>query len=403
MHVLHVIPEFPFPPDSGVRADIWNRLIAMRRLGYRVDAVVIRPRTLPKQRHVTALSEVADRLEFIDRRAIASCIAALRPTAVARNSSLRELPLAESYDFVLAESEAAYPIFDNPRLQAKARVLRVHNNEAAYRWAAARSEENLLDRQFCRLEALRFAMFSPVAYDRADSLWFISEREFRRAARHRKEKSLWMPPAIQFGSEPQRRMTAAKRVLFVASLHTSLNREAVRWYLRHIHPRLQQLPEYDFLVAGSTTGGGVRGQLAARVFAEELRKEPRCRVRLDVDDLNPLYDECALVVNPMHSGAGVKMKNIHAIERRVPLVTTSVGNEGSGFLDGEHVAIADPPAEFACRMRDLLNDRDAAERMAARAYRRLRAQYGTESNIAQGVERLFGAPLSPAGKVAQTA
>lgn len=301
------------------------------------------------------------------------------PTAAARNVGLAEMQLSGQYDLAVAEGDDTLPVFHNPSLQTKLRALRVHNDESRYLWAFAQTEESFLRRQLCRVDALRFRRFSRHAYRRLDSLWFISQSEQRTFVAGEPaggRKAVWLPPSIVFAEGAGGHTAQSRRVLFVASLYIALNREALRWYLKEVHGRLWGYPGYELIVAGSTND-----RECARLFAEEVRRQSRCTVHLDVADLEPLYGECAVFVNPMQRGAGVKLKNIHAIERRIPVVTTTVGNEGSGFKDKEHVRVADTAEDFVAAITELWNSCADARQIAAQAYSYLQAHYNTEANV----------------------
>ncbi|HEY2360342.1 MAG TPA: glycosyltransferase family 4 protein [Candidatus Angelobacter sp.] len=387
MKVLHVMPEFPNPPDAGGRADMWNRLRVMCGLGYGIDVLVMDQKRVPEERHVADMRHLVNTLQFVPRRPLRRCIATIVPTTSARNGTLADLCLDKQYDITLAEGENACSIFDNPTLRTKARVLRVHNNESRYMWLNAETEEGFFMRQFCRLEALRFVLFSRSVYRRVDSLWFISKSELQKfVASHSASaaKAVWLPPSIILGDEPERCAAHCKRVLFVASLNNSLNREGLRWYLNEVHTSLTQDSDYELVVAGSTSG-----RASAHHFVKEVQEQRRCSVHIDVDDLTALYNGCAVFINPMQRGTGLKMKNIHALGRRVPVVTTSVGNEGSGFLDKEHVRVADTPAAFASAIRELLNDEFSRVQMAARAHEFLTKYYNSEANLQRLLKNLL--------------
>lgn len=390
MKVLHVMPDLPCPPDNGARADIWARLGAMQRLGYTVHALVVAPKSDPSDRHVEEMMTRVASLQFVKRRSILSSLATVIPTYIKRNFSLAESPLHDHYDLTLMEAENALPVCDNPSLKTALRVLRVHNDEVAYMWKFAKAEENFLRRQFVRLEALRMIPYSRSVHRRVDSLWFISQLErdcFIANHPSAAAKAAWLPPSVSFGEKPERRAASCKRVLFVGNFYTSLNREGLRWYLNHVHPLLKRDPDYELVIAGST-----QGRAAALQFAEELKREARCAVHVDAEDTAPLYSSSAVFINPMRDGAGVKLKSVHAIERGIPVVSTAVGNEGSGFEDQEHVRLADTPEEFLAAITRLLSDPVAREKMAERAYSQLVRLYSCEANLQRLVTN-----LSPSG------
>ena len=379
MKILHVMPDLPCPPDNGARADVWARLVAMNRLGYRVHALVMAGKMAPEDRHVDEMRTLVSSLKFVERRPLRECLASITPTYISRNFGLKEVPLTESYDLTLMEAEDAIPVCDNPSLNTKLRVLRVHNDEISYMWEFAKAEERFLRKQFIRLEALRMVPFSRSAHRRVDSLWFISQSECQRfIANHpaAAARAAWLPPSIVFGDKPKRSAAYCKRVLFVGNFYTSLNRDGLRWYLRQVHPLLEQDPDYELVVAGST-----QGRSAAHRFAEEIKQERRCTVHVNLEDTTSLYENCAVFINPMRAGAGVKVKSVHAIERGIPVVSTSAGNEGSGFANKEHVRLADTPTEFASAIANLLNNYGLREQMAVQAYDHLTKHYNCEANI----------------------
>jgi glycosyltransferase involved in cell wall biosynthesis len=58
-----------------------------------------------------------------------------------------------------------------------------------------------------------------------------------------------------------------------------------------------------------------------------------------------------------------------------PVVSTSIGCEGLDVVDGEHVLIADGPAEFAAAVIRLLEDGELRARMRDQAWQLVRKQY----------------------------
>jgi polysaccharide biosynthesis protein PslH len=381
MNVLHVMPDFPLPADNGARADVWSRIVAMKTLGYSVDVLVMAQKIGPSPDNVAEVRHVVDSLHFVERRPLRKCMATRLPTYISRNGTLSECPLTREYDVTIMEAEDTIAITENPSLRTGMKVLRVHNDEITYLREFLKAEDSFAKRQFLRLELLRLKPFVRSAHERVDQLWFISEDEWQRFVAmypNAAHKAAWLPPSIEIRKAPARIPPDNKRVLFVGNLHTPLNRDGLRWYLRHVHSALKRDPDYELVVAGST-----RDRIPGRVFAEELKRQPRCTVHVDIADPTPLYAGCAVFINPMRAGAGVKLKSIHAIERRIPIVSTSIGNEGTGFHDVEHVRIADTADQFINAVTELLNDRRARVAQAERAYLLLMARYDAASNISR--------------------
>jgi glycosyltransferase involved in cell wall biosynthesis len=371
----------------------------MRNLGYSVH-VLITIREGEGHQNDSGLRELrsmVDRVDLVERAPRFRSLLGLRPSLVARNDTLAAFQLNGEYDMTIAESEHVIPIFDNPLLRTKLRVLRVHNNESKYMWELAHADERLSWKAFFGLEALRYRGYMRVAHEKASFRWFVSQVEcpgFGTGEIKTKQTAVWIPPAVSLRDVPERPPKERRRVLFVGGLKNPLNRYGLRWYLQKVHPLLIQNPIYELAIAGNTEGTKPAHDLLK--WAQTLG---RCSVHPDVSDLGPLYDSCALLINPMRRGAGVKLKTLHAIQRKIPLVTTSTGAEGSGFVHREHIRIEDSARGFADAVLEILQDPESGVAMAKRAYTFLAANYNHEKNIERFLCAHLDIPESSMGDI----
>jgi GT2 family glycosyltransferase len=119
-------------------------------------------------------------------------------------------------------------------------------------------------------------------------------------------------------------------LLFVGSTHPP-NTDAILFYARELMPLLREkIPGITFYAVG--------GNPDKRVL--ELNSE-NLVVTGFVENLLPYFEKCKAFVAPLRYGAGVKGKVIEAMSYGLPVVTTSVGAEGLGVVNGEHMLIAD--------------------------------------------------------------
>ena len=378
MRALHVMDVLPWPPRNGYRSDIWPRLKTLRRLGFRVDLLTTAPKSALTEEARSILCDIAEDVRFVKRTSVARCAMSAKPMAVARSSTLAHVPLRGFYDLVVTESEHVMPIFSNPSLRAGLRVLRVHNDECKYMGELARAAEGTLWKAYYFSEQFKYRWMKsfPMAEAKIDQWWHIS-RQSVGINEFQDETVRWLPPSLEpVGETAPAPARDSRVVLFVGGLGNPLNREAVRWYANSVHPALHDCTGYRLIVAGSAGNSRPAQDLAAW-----LRRIPRCDVFLDLDSLDPIYREAAIIINPMRRGSGVKLKTIHAIQQGIPLVTTSTGAEGSGFEDPAHLRIADDPASYAQAIRELFADPQQGREMTIRAFRFLRENYDCERNL----------------------
>lgn len=86
----------------------------------------------------------------------------------------------------------------------------------------------------------------------------------------------------------------------------------------------------------------------------------------------------SIMVVPILSGSGMRMKILEAAAASVPFITTSVGVEGLDFEHNHSCLIADTPEEFAQAIHTLANDETLQQRLANNAHNIYLAHYTTK-------------------------
>lgn len=123
---------------------------------------------------------------------------------------------------------------------------------------------------------------------------------------------------------------ARSGLLFVGGTHPP-NVDALRYFIEQILPLLgKEIP-------------GIRLTVAGEVSQHELKGLDLSLVDFTgyVSDLRPLFEKALVYVAPLRFGAGIKGKIIEAANYGVPVVTTSIGAEGIGLVDGMDILVAD--------------------------------------------------------------
>jgi glycosyltransferase involved in cell wall biosynthesis len=86
----------------------------------------------------------------------------------------------------------------------------------------------------------------------------------------------------------------------------------------------------------------------------------------------------SLLIVPILTGSGMRMKILDAAAMGVPFVTTSVGVEGLVFKDGESCVIADTPNTFAQAINMLVANTEKMGTLAANAQQIFKQHYSIE-------------------------
>jgi glycosyltransferase involved in cell wall biosynthesis len=145
------------------------------------------------------------------------------------------------------------------------------------------------------------------------------------------------------------------RVTFLGGLHWPPNAEGVRWFTNDIWPTVARaVPGAVFTVIGKAPLGRAH------------RSDGTARVEVTgyIGDVDRYIAETAAFVVPLKTGAGMRVKILDAWCWGLPVISTTLGAEGSGGEDGQHFLLADAPCHFADQLIRVLQDPGLATRLS---------------------------------------
>lgn len=383
--ILLVAMDFPYPPGHGAAVDIWTRLLVLKEMGYRVDLLAT-VNEMPSPDLMRTVQEHVGELWIVRRRRALRSLLSFLPFQVTSRMDLRTIQLDQPYRAIVLESEYVAAFLKNPAARHAKLILRLHNEQVGYFCDLAEGAKSCLKKLYYYSESLKFRSFSPRVIRKCELLWFISDSERQKHVGNHpqhKSKSYFVP--TQVNPKTLRPFVAGGRtVLFIGTLTITHNTDAVEWFIEKVHPLLSDLEGYAFQVAGRTAGKPIP-QLRQLVHQQN-------NILLEEDPvvLDRLYQNAAVFVNPVICGAGIKIKLIQALAAGMPVVSTSMGMEGTGFEPSIHLLVADTPQEFAASVRRLLLDRTLARSLVRNAQALLAERYDMKANMQERLSEILG-------------
>lgn len=147
-------------------------------------------------------------------------------------------------------------------------------------------------------------------------------------------------------------------IVMQGTLNYAPNLDAAQFFVDDILPNIQdRLPAVEFRLVGSA------GEAARRLHAP-----PGVTVTGFVADLAPELARADLIVAPIRSGSGTRIKILEAWAHRIPVVSTSKGCEGLDAQDGVHLRIADTADAFASACVMMLTDPELRRQTSEAAF-----------------------------------
>ncbi len=241
-----------------------------------------------------------------------------------------------------------------------------------------------------RIERISWQRYEADAYRRVDALVVFTDADRQAVGPSAGQTPVYVIPPGTVISEPPPTPLAdhPSNLLFVGNFIHPPNVEAARRLVESILPAVRsRVPEVELFIVGDHPPDDVARGSGSHVI-----------VTGRVADITPYLDRAAVVVAPMRTGGGMRIKVLEALAAGKAVVATPLAIEGLALTDGRDVAVAADDDEFADRVVDLLQDERKRLSMAAAARAWARERLGWDKTLVEyeGLyARLIGAPIEP--------
>jgi glycosyltransferase involved in cell wall biosynthesis len=165
---------------------------------------------------------------------------------------------------------------------------------------------------------------------------------------------------------------------FVGKLDYIPNTRAVAYIAERIAPAVwARHPRAKFAIVGQ--GGEALTEYRRDGILFTGFVDARPGVRPNLSDYLSASD---VVLVPLDSGSGTRLKIVEAASNARPVVSTSIGAEGQRFVDGEEILLTEEvDGAFVEATLRLLDDADLGQRLGAAARRRVLAEYSWQAQV----------------------
>lgn len=180
---------------------------------------------------------------------------------------------------------------------------------------------------------------------------------------------------VPIGVDPGGRLAPPRQNLTVAGYVGTFD------YPPNVEASVRLLAEWPRIKA---VAGMSRLVFVGRGASRHLSAAADVDVRSDVPNVPAALADVDVLVVPVVSGGGVRVKIIEAFAMGLPVVSTALGIEGLGAVDGVHARIVDSPEQLAGALLSL-QPQEVRQGMADAA----RALWETEFSPRQMAERML--------------
>jgi polysaccharide biosynthesis protein PslH len=302
------------------------------------------------------------------RRLAAELLADQPPFAVIHAYRLSMAPFALELKRRLGGNPSLHLDLDDVESLARARLAELHRSNGRARECV---NEHINARAYARNEHCLLPRF--------DRVYVCSETDAARLRPGHTDVRV-LPNTVPVPALAPAPPAPAERIrfLFIGAFGHFPNEDAVRWFCLEILPALSRARRCELAVAGLQASPAFQQFLAGRADVVFLGA---------VADSTSVYKAAHVVVVPLRSGGGTRIKILEAFAQGRPVVTTTIGIEGIDAHPGEDHLRADTPAAFITQCLRLADDPSLRVALAARARALVSTRYTSgalESPLAPG-------------------
>lgn len=285
-------------------------------------------------------------------------------------SALLKKLQATHYDVIIFEGIFLSLYLDLIKKNSKAKlVLRAHNIENKIWKRQAKFELNYFKKAFLYLVMNRqFEQFEVEMMQKYDGILSISPVDNQYFTNNKASKTLVIPVCVDATSKSS--LPEGFHVGFLGGMDWVPNVQGVVWFVENVW--LQFVKEYP----------DVQFNLAGRNFPSDIAawQHPGIKVHGEIADAEQFIRSQSLIISPIFSGSGMRVKIIEAMSYGKCVLSTSIGAEGIRCQDKENILIADTASAYLETLCALYCERRALQRIGEQAVQLVQKEYSLKEH-----------------------
>lgn len=374
MRILQLMNKVPWPPNDGGAIACLNMTKGFSMLGHEVTVL-----SMNTSKHHIRFEEMPSNIQNLADFKLVEVPASINWVEAGLNLIFSKLPynaqrfisheysnelarllMEKEFDVIQLEGLYLCPYIPLIRKYSKAVIAyRAHNIEYEI-WERTGSLCNGFRAKYIKNLARRIKRFEISYLNAYDLLIPITDRDgaILDALGNTKPKHT-SQTGIDFASlVPTAKKLEFPSLFHIGALDWAPNQEGLIWFVDHCWNKLQeQNPDLKFYIAGRN---------APEWFERRIRRNG-IEYLGEIADAYDFINSKAIMIVPLFSGSGMRIKIIEGMALGKPIVTTNIGTEGIPTENWKNIVVANTESQFIEDVNKLINDRNLADQIGRNA------------------------------------
>lgn len=241
--------------------------------------------------------------------------------------------LMNQYDFIIFDGLHPYIGFMDQKLPKI--VYRAHNVESDLWFTKGNKTKNLFLKFLLNWQGNKIKKLESDLLNTSHKVWTIANEDkqvFSQSASVNKMINIHV--GLEFTDELKVHKNEKNIFMFLGKLDWEPNKDGLLWFLINIWPNIDKSKSV-LKIAGS----GQLGILSDHIYQEGIEYLGL------INDIDEIYSKSDCSIVPIQYGSGTRIKVIESVSKLVPIISSSMGVQGSG-LETAHYFHADSADEW---------------------------------------------------------
>lgn len=247
---------------------------------------------------------------------------------------------AKDYDVIQFEGLFVVPYLAAIRKYSKAKlVFRAHNIEHQVWQKLARQKSDPLKRWYLNTIARRIQAYEYGLRDKFDGVVVFTVQDRNTIVERGSQTPIAvLPIGLDLSKyQPDDSKTEYPSLFFLGSLDWLPNKEGIEWFIDNFHKDLVDgRLKVKFYVAGNNIPEEY----------DDYEVPGKVYIQGEVDDALEFVNSKSIMIVPLLSGGGMRVKIVEGMAMQKCIISTSLGAEGINYSNGTNIIIANNTDEF---------------------------------------------------------
>ena len=285
-----------------------------------------------------------------------------------------------TFDFIQLETLYMSPYLEIIRKYSDAKViLRAHNIEHLIWQRLARTCKNPLKRFVYKHLSTTLKNYELSVINKYDGIAAITKKDINFFKNNGCNVPIVdIPFGIDITDNTDKINTDFEfpSLFHIGSMNWIPNVEGIKWFIDEAWPKIHmQYPGLKFYLAGREMPNWLKNL-----------NSPNIVVLGEVDNASEFINSKAIMIVPLLSGSGIRIKIIEGMKLGKTIISTSIGAEGINYLNNKDILIADTADDFFNAVKRCVEDKKFCIEIGSNAKKLISNQYNSKKIIEKLVE-----------------